>query len=395
MSILDNTVDATAAIAETAVAASLDEVLAVVRSNAELIDREARFPSESVQALRSAGLLAASVPASYGGGNMTLTQLTNIARALGAECASTAMIFAMHHIQVLSLVRHGQSHAAVRDFLHEMVQTQPLVASATTEINIGGDVRSSGCAVEYDGDRFTLTKNAPVISYGEYADAILATARRTVDSAPSDQVLVVCRREDITLQKTGTWDTMGFRGTCSPGFMLRASGDRDCVLSDSYSDISARTMLPTAHVMWGGAWLGIADAATRKARKSVQKLARKNPGTTPPSAARLAELIVVHQQLSDTVFTAASKFDSIADDPDQLNSIGFALSINNVKVTASDLLIDIVGRALLICGIAGYREDSELRMSRHLRDAHGSAIMVSNERILGHNAQLALVYKGI
>ena len=105
--------------------------------------------------------------------------------------------------------------------------------------------------------------------------------------------------------------------------------------------------------------------------------------------------MVVHQQLHDTVHTAATTFDAHANDARFLGSIGFALSINSVKVTASDLLIDIVARALLICGIAGYREDSELRMSRHLRDSHGSAIMVSNERILAHNAQLTLVHKGV
>ena len=61
---------------------------------------------------------------------------------------------------------------------------------------------------------------------------------------------------------------------------------------------------------------------------------------------------------------------------------------------ATDLVIDIVGRALQICGISGYRQGGEMSIGRHLRDAHGSAIMVSNERILGHNAQLSLVYKG-
>jgi len=70
------------------------------------------------------------------------------------------------------------------------------------------------------------------------------------------------------------------------------------------------------------------------------------------------------------------------------------VKINNVKVTASTLVIDIVGKALQICGISGYRQDGDLSIGRHLRDAHGSAIMVSNERILGHNSQLALVYKG-
>ncbi|OZE06891.1 acyl-CoA dehydrogenase [Rhodococcus sp. 05-2255-3B1] len=378
---------------ESSIDQSITDVLAVLRTYADEVDRDARFPTESVDALRDAGLLGVGIPREFGGGGATLTDIARISRALGAECASTAMIFVMHQSQVLSIVRHGKSDA-MADLQRRIVTDRILVASATTEINIGGDVRSSSCAVEYDGEQITLSKNAPVISYGEYAQIVLATARRSVDSPPSDQVLVVCEKPDVTLVKTGTWDTLGFRGTCSPGFMLEARTTTSNILGDNYGDISAQTMLPVAHVLWGSAWLGIADAAVAKARKSVQKAARKTPGTPPPSALRLAELMVVHEQLVDTVFGAAAKFEAIADSPAELGAIGFALKINNVKVTASSLVIDIVGKALQICGISGYRQGGEMSIGRHLRDAHGSAIMVSNERILGHNAQLSLVYKG-
>ena len=378
---------------ESSIDQSITDVLAVLRTYADEVDRDARFPTESVDALRNAGLLGVGIPREFGGGGATLTDMARISRALGAECASTAMIFVMHQSQVLSIVRHGKSDA-MADLQRRIVTDRILVASATTEINIGGDVRSSSCAVEYDGEQITLSKNAPVISYGEYAQIVLATARRSVDSPPSDQVLVVCEKPDVTLEKVGTWDTLGFRGTCSPGFMLDARTTTSNILGDNYGDISAQTMLPVAHVLWGSAWLGIADAAVAKARKSVQKAARKTPGTPPPSALRLAELMMVHEQLVDTVFGAAAKFEAVADSPAELGAIGFALKINNVKVTASTLVIDIVGKALQICGISGYRQGGEMSIGRHLRDAHGSAIMVSNERILGHNAQLSLVYKG-
>ncbi|MCZ4076915.1 acyl-CoA/acyl-ACP dehydrogenase [Rhodococcus sp. H36-A4] len=372
---------------------AMSEVLATVRSFADEVDRDARFPTESMEAIRRAGLLEAGIPVHFGGGGLSLTQLAHIARALGAECASSAMIFVMHQSQVLSIVRHGKSDA-MESLLRRLVVERPLVASATTEINIGGDVRTSGCAVEYDGDRIRLSKTAPVISYGEYAQFVLATARRSVNSPPSDQVLVVCEKPDVVLERTGDWDTLGFRGTCSPGFQLEATATTSSILGDSYGDISAQTMLPAAHVLWSAAWLGIADAAVAKARKSVRKAASRTPGVTPPSALRLAELYVVHEQLVDAVFGAAAKYEAIADSPGDLSAIGFAVRINNLKVTASSLVIDIVGKALQICGISGYRQDSDMSIGRHLRDAHGSAIMVSNERILGHNSQLALVYKG-
>jgi acyl-CoA dehydrogenase len=49
-----------------------------------------------------------------------------------------------------------------------------------------------------------------------------------------------------------------------------------------------------------------------------------------------------------------------------------------------------VQRAMLICGIQGYRNDSKLSLGRHLRDATGAALMVNNDRILGQNATMQI-----
>jgi acyl-CoA dehydrogenase len=53
----------------------------------------------------------------------------------------------------------------------------------------------------------------------------------------------------------------------------------------------------------------------------------------------------------------------------------------------------VVNHALLICGIYGYKNDTDFSLGRHLRDAHSAAVMVSNDRILGHTASLLLVQK--
>jgi acyl-CoA dehydrogenase len=40
--------------------------------------------------------------------------------------------------------------------------------------------------------------------------------------------------------------------------------------------------------------------------------------------------------------------------------------------------------------MAGYRENSEYRLGRLLRDAHSAELMVGNDRILANTAQLLL-----
>ena len=54
---------------------------------------------------------------------------------------------------------------------------------------------------------------------------------------------------------------------------------------------------------------------------------------------------------------------------------------------------EIVGGALGICGVSGYRYDSPYAVGRHLRDAHSAALMISNDRVLAANAAMLLVHK--
>ncbi|MFZ0666788.1 MAG: acyl-CoA dehydrogenase family protein [Acidimicrobiales bacterium] len=356
------------------------------------VDRDARFPIEAIQALRADGLLGVLIPPELGGPGVSMSEVADSVTELSRHCASTAMIYAMHQIQVACIVRHGHSEF-FRDYMRDLVETQPLLASATTEAGIGGDTRTSGCFVDRDGDRFRLEKNAPVISYGQSADAILTTARRGPDSAPNDQVLVLCAPPGLTLEPKGEWDTFGFRGTCSLGFHLAAEGDVKNILTDTFDVISRRTMLPVAHVLWGSVWLGLASEAVDRSRAHVRSEARKKPGVTPPAAVRLAELVATLEQMRSLVKSAARRYDEVVEDPDALDAMGFALQMNALKISASTLVVDIVGRAMTICGMAGYREDSPLTLGRLLRDAHGAAVMVNNDRIIANNAQMLLVHK--
>jgi len=366
----------------------------VVAPAADEVDRDARFPVEAIEALRLEGMLASLVPTHLGGGGASIADIADVVFALGKACASTAMVYAMHQIQVACLVRHGGT-PSIDAYLRDVAADGLLLASATSEVGIGGDVRSSTCAVVRAGDRVHLQKEAPVISYGTQADAILATARRTPESPPSDQVLVVCRKPYVRLEERTGWDTLGFRGTCSNGFLLVADDDAAYVLPDSYGDISTQTMLPTSHIVWSSVWLGIAAAAVDRARGFVQAAARKNPGTTPPAALHLAELAARHQQFVDLVQGATRRYDEtwIADDRDAVGSMSFAIAMNSLKLSASELVVDIVQRAMQICGMAAYRNDSPYSLGRLLRDAHGAALMVNNDRIIANNAQLLLVHR--
>ena len=367
----------------------------VLSTHAAEVDRDARFPRESIDALRKAKLLSAYVPREFGGMGLNILQIAKICETLGQYCGSSAMIYAMHKIQVACVVHHAQQSAFFRNYLIQLVEHQRLMASATTELGVGGDLRSSLCAVEIAGDTFRLTKQAPVISYGEAADEILATCRRSADASASDQVQVLVRRGEYTMKPLSGWDTLGFRGTCSSGFALAAQGNAAQILPTPFAEILAQTMHPFSHIVWSSLWSGIAMDAVRQARAFVRAEARKTPGETPLSAIRLAEVDRVLQEMRHNVLSLTREYHQLLVEakPEAFSSFGFAIRTNNLKLSSSQLIVDIVGRAMLICGISGYRNDSKYSLTRHLRDAYGAALMVNNDRIIKLNATMLMVHK--
>ncbi len=367
--------------------------LEIAAPAADAVDRDARFPSESFDALRAERMLGILIPAQFGGGGCSTADVSAICATLGQHCSATAMIFAMHQIQVACIVRHARDSRFFASYLAELADNQSLIASATSEIGVGGDVRSSVCSVENDNGSISLRKQAPVISYGEYADAILATARRTPDSPPSDQVLVLLRRDEFVLERTSGWDTLGFRGTCSPGFVLTAATTEDHILPATFADISSQTMLPVSHIVWTSLWLGIATAAVGRARAYIRAEARKSPGKTPAASVRLAEVVSKLQGMRALVNDSVRDYEANMDDVDAASGMSFAIRMNNLKLTCSTMVVDIVSQAILICGMSGYRIDSKFSLGRLLRDAYGAALMINNDRIYGANAAMLLVSK--
>src|SRR5262245_40396935 len=79
----------------------------IADKHADEVDRDARFPHEAIAALKRERALGAAVPRSLGGYGARAADLCAMIRGLGRHCAATAMIFAMHHVKVASIVRHA------------------------------------------------------------------------------------------------------------------------------------------------------------------------------------------------------------------------------------------------------------------------------------------------
>src|SRR5689334_6197284 len=140
-------------------------VAAAAAEHAAEVDRDARFPSETFAAARQHRLLSMLVPVELGGDGATVSDAVDVCYMLGMSCGSSAMIFAMHQIQVVILLRHARTSPWHQRLLRRLCDEQLLFASSTTENQTGGQVRTSACAVERDGSsRMSLIKNGTVMS---------------------------------------------------------------------------------------------------------------------------------------------------------------------------------------------------------------------------------------
>lgn len=363
----------------------------IAATNASDVDVRSRFPREAFDAFRAEGVLSAGIPTEYGGSGCSLSDLAAMCQSVGRYCSASGMSLAMHFIQVEVLVDAAERSDPIAGYLREVARDQRLIGSATSEIGARG-MRESCCHVERASGAILVTKRCATVSYGEEADDILFQARVGADAAPSNQCMVLAVRDSFTFRAEGTWDMLGMRGTCSAGGTLEVTGAAWQVLDAPFAQIMNRVMVPVSHLLWASVWSGIAQSAEAKANAALRAAARARPGMVPPAASTMAQLARDVQVLRATITDLLVRFEGLQD-RSSLEGVALMLDFNNLKVFASEMVVSIVERALRVCGISAYRNDSPQSLSRELRDAHSAALMVNNHSIQASSEALHLVHK--
>lgn len=375
----------------TALAERAETVAAIAAREAAVVDRDAVFPATAIEAARRAGLMSMLVPRQFGGAGASMSAVADVCYTLGQTCASTAMIVAMHQAALACVVRHHGESGWHQTFLRRVAAENLLLASSTTEGTAGGNVRSSDAALVADGAILRFERAATVMSYGLQADGIVSVARRHADAAASDQALVVFLKEDYTLTPTGGWDTLGMRGTCSSGFALRASAKPSQVLPVGYDKVHPQTMVPVSHLTWASLWAGIAAAAVGRSQMFLRTAARRSGGQMPPGAAQFTRASASLRTMRGMIAAALAAYERMEHDPQVLGGIDNQAALNLFKVEASEHAVATVMSAMRACGLAGYRNDGEFGIGRHLRDVLSAPIMIHNERIMANIQNVALM----
>jgi acyl-CoA dehydrogenase len=366
----------------------------VARRYASSVDSDDRFPTEAIEALRDAGLLALLVPQVAGGMGARFSDACEVAMTLGRECVSTALIWAMHSQQIAIIADHAldQWH----DTLADVAARGALVASATTEPEKGGSLLLARAALQLEGDRVRVDRPSPVVSYGGEADYYLVTMRRGAAHPETDVCFVLLSEGDGRV--TGDWKAMGMRGTRSVSMRFEAEVREDRVLKKDFRQIVISTAIPAAHLAWTSAWYGAARGALDRFVALLRDDARERRRfASDLFCSRLAEARLSLDLLESLLRGLIRRYESMRGEPAPpcaYEDPEWTIALNGLKVAGSRISYATVDLLIEAAGLTrGYLRDETLGLERVFRDLRSASLMVNNDHLLQMNAKQMLMHQ--
>ncbi len=323
-------------------------------------DADDSFVADAFAALKREGFFKALVPAEFGGGDASITEICQTIRHLGAGCGSTALASAMHsHLVAVAAWRWRHQGAPTEGLLKRVVAEDLVLVSSG-----GSDwLASGGKAVKTEGG-FKVTARKPFSSGSPVGD-LLSTSAVYDDPDAGPTVLHFA----VSLKAPGvrvldTWRAMGMRATGSHEIELTEVFVPDAAVSGRrpqgpwHGLFHIISMIAFALVY--SAYLGVAEGARDKALA----IARRKPVDDPHLPYLVGEM--------ENAFTAAElaweRLVAIAETgapgPETTSRAMIARTLVGKSV------IETVERAMEAVGGAAFLRDTGLE--RAFRDIQGA-----------------------
>lgn len=192
-----------------------DDLLETIHSRAERHDRENTFPHDDIADLKAAGYFTALVPEEFGGGGLTLPEMTRVQRELAAASPGTALGVNMHQVWVgVARVMHvaGLSEA---DFLFEAAMQGEIFGFGISER--GNDLVLFGSTSEArpDGDGGYSFHGTKIFTSLSPVWTMLGTFGMDTTGESPKSVYGFITRDGGGVEVKDDWDAVGMRASQS------------------------------------------------------------------------------------------------------------------------------------------------------------------------------------
>jgi len=184
-----------------------------VRPIAEAIDREARFPHETVQRMGALGLMGIAIPEAAGGSGGDTVAYAVAVEELARVCASHAVIMSVNNSLYCDPVHGFGSPEQHRRFLVPYASGQKLGCFSLTEPEAGSDASNQSVQAARDGDGYRLAGRKIFVTNGREAHAALVFAQTDRDQGRHGISAFLVERGTPGFTVVKTEDKLGIRAS--------------------------------------------------------------------------------------------------------------------------------------------------------------------------------------
>jgi alkylation response protein AidB-like acyl-CoA dehydrogenase len=179
------------------------------------IDRDQRYPVESVRAMVDTGLTGLLIPAEYGGEGGTLTAATAVAERIAYGCASTCTVWMSYAVGVSPLLIAGNEEQ--KSTILPDVAAGDGISFALTERHTGSDPSKVRTLATREGDGWRLHGEKWMVGNGGRSRYYVVFARTEGSDRLSAFIL---DERDGGLIVDDSMDKMGLRGATTTNLKI-------------------------------------------------------------------------------------------------------------------------------------------------------------------------------
>jgi acyl-CoA dehydrogenase len=334
---------------------------------AAAVDREHRFPEESVRAVTEAGLMGVLIPREFGGAGLDALAFAICIEELAQACASTAVIVDVHtSVGTEPILLFGDEEQK-RRWLPSLASGEILGAFALTEPASGSDAASLKTTARRNGNGYVLNGTKVFITNVGHAGLYVVFARTSHEEKAAGVTAFLVPADAPGLKVGQVFDKMGLHGSPTGELVLedvRVPAANRLGAEGIGFQIAMRA-LDSGRIGISGQALGIAQAAVDEARDLMRER-----GHEQGDDFALADMATRVHSARLLAYRAA-----------WLCGAGkrFTREASMAKLHCTDTAMQVALDALQIAGDEGVRAGSPFE--RHMRDAKALQIYEGSNQV--------------
>lgn len=341
---------------------------------AEEIDKNHRFPRETIRKLGKYGFLAITFPKVYGGSEGDEIAKAIVIEEIAKRCAATAAIVSVHYLPTNLILKYGTTEQKER-YLPKMITGEYIGAFALTEPNAGSDASNVQTTAILDGDEYILNGTKCFITNGGESDVYIILAMTDKSKGTKGITAFIVEKNTPGFSIGKIEEKMGICASSTSELIFENCRiPKENLLSKVGNGFKiAMIGLDGGRIGMGAQALGIAEGALEetikylKGRKQFGKPLIKLQGLQW----YLAEMYSKIEASKFLVYNAA-----------HLKQVGKSFSVEaaTAKLVASETAMFVTHKAVQMHGGYGYMKDYSVE--RMMRDAKITEIYEGTSEVM-------------